>query len=25
MGSLRYKQMTIVALLFGGYAALYFC
>jgi OPA family glycerol-3-phosphate transporter-like MFS transporter len=23
--SLRYKQMTIVALLFGGYAALYFC
>ncbi|HUE12403.1 MAG TPA: MFS transporter [Steroidobacteraceae bacterium] len=25
MGSLRYKQMRIVALLFGGYAALYFC
>ena len=25
MSSLRYQQMTMVALLFGGYAALYFC
>ena len=25
MRPLRYKQMTIVTLLFGGYAALYFC
>src|SRR5271165_5712512 len=25
MRSLRHKQLTIVTLLFGGYAALYFC